>query len=136
MLFIRDVARACGVSPDTVRHYERKGVVPQAVRDRSGYRRYPPDTIERVRVIRRAIALGFTLDELARIYRQLASGRPPCREVRELARRKLADVEEQIAALVALRNALEATVAGWDDRLARSSASAFAELLTSLGDRQ
>lgn len=136
LLFVRDVARACGVSADTIRHYERKGVVPAVGRDRSGYRRYPSGVVERVRIIRRALALGFTLDEIARIFRQRASGRPPCREVRELAARKLTDIEEQIVALLALRDALKETVTSWDRRLGSTREGAFAELLTSLGEQK
>ena len=133
-LFVGDVARACGVSVDTIRHYEKKGVITGVTRDRSGYRRYPHETLSRVRGIRRAIALGFSLDDLARIFRLRAAGRPPCREVRELAAKKLEDVEAQIAELVALRSALQHTIDGWDERIASAGNGAFANLLTALSE--
>ena len=134
MLSVGDVARACGVSVDTIRHYEKKGVISGVVRDGSGYRRYPPDVPARVRGIRRAIALGFTLDDLARIFRKRAAGKAPCREVRNLAAEKLKDVEEQIAELIALRAALQETIRGWDDRLASATDGTFVNLLTALAE--
>ncbi|MFP5247337.1 MAG: MerR family DNA-binding transcriptional regulator, partial [Thermoanaerobaculia bacterium] len=76
------LAKECGVSTDTIRHYERLGLIPAAVRGANGYRRFPPETAGRVLLIRRAVAIGFSLDELARILRQRDSGSPPCRNVR------------------------------------------------------
>ena len=120
------------MSRDTIRHYERVGVITNVDRDASGYRRYSPAVIDRVRVIRRALSIGFTLDELSRIFRQRASGHPPCREVRGLASRKLAGIEQQIAALEALRAALEQTIASWDVQLQSTPEGEMAHLLDSL----
>ena len=61
------LARLAGVSPDTLRHYEAKGLLPRAARSKNGYREYPAEALARVGLVRRAVALGFTLDELARI---------------------------------------------------------------------
>jgi len=135
-LSIGEIAERCGVSRDTIRHYERKGVITNIVRDGSGYRRYSPAVVDRVRIIRRAIGIGFTLDELSRIFRQRASGHPPCGEVRELASRKLADVEHQLAALETLRTALEKTIASWDVRLESTAEGEMAHLLDSLINQQ
>ena len=135
-LSIGEIAVRCGVSRDTIRHYERKGVITDVDRDGSGYRRYPASVVDRVRVIRRALSIGFTLDELSRIFRQRASGRPPCREVRALASHKLADIEQQIAALLALRSALEKTIASWDTQLQATTEGEMAHLLDSLIDTQ
>ena len=132
LLLISDVARQAGVSVDTIRHYERKGVIRDVSRDASGYRRYPPDAIERVKVVRRALALGFTLDELGMFMRQRASGRAPCRSVRTLATRKLAEVEERIASLTSLRANLGRIIAAWDHRLEETPEGGFAHLLESL----
>jgi len=132
MLRIGDVAAQAGVSVDTVRHYERKGVLPNVSRDRSGYRRYSEDAVPRILVIRRAISLGFSLDELADIFRERASGKPPCGRVRELAGRKLVELDERIAALTALRAALVQTIAGWDDRLQSTESGRFAHLLETI----
>jgi DNA-binding transcriptional MerR regulator len=132
LLRVGDVASMAGVSVDTVRHYERKGVLQNVFRDESGYRRYPEDAVRRIRVIRRAISLGFSLDELAAIFRERAAGNPPCARVRELAGRKLVELEERIAALIALRAALTGTISGWDDRLRATNQGGFAHLLETL----
>jgi DNA-binding transcriptional MerR regulator len=63
------LARLAGVSPDTLRHYELKGLLPTPRRSANGYREYPPEACVRARLVRRAVSLGFTLDELARIVR-------------------------------------------------------------------
>ena len=90
-----ELARLTGVSSDTLRHYERKGVLPLARRLNNGYRKYPADSIDRVRLIRRALAVGFTLDELAQFLRARDRGLAPCREVRALATEKLTEVESR-----------------------------------------
>ena len=132
LLSIGAVAERCGVSRDTLRHYERVGVITGIERDGSGYRRYEPGVIDRVRIIRRAIEIGFTLDELSRIFRQRAGGSPPCRKVCQLASQKLEDVERQLAALQSLRGALRQILANWDNRLESTEEGAMAHLLDSL----
>jgi MerR family copper efflux transcriptional regulator len=130
--FIRDIARQAGVSVDTVRHYERKGLLGSVGRDASGYRRYDAAALKRVRIIRRALLLGFTLDELARVFRQRAAGQPPCRSVRALAAQKLGELDERIAAMTTLRDRLTQIVRSWDDELERTPPNAFAHLLDTL----
>ena len=80
-----ELARLAGVSPDTLRHYERKGLLPKARRAPNGYREYPPEACARVRLVRRAVAIGFTLDELALVVKVRDQGGAPCGEVRALA---------------------------------------------------
>ena len=63
------LADLAGVSRDTLRHYERKGVLPRALRSQNGYRQYPPEALQRVQLIRRALSVGFTLDELAKVLK-------------------------------------------------------------------
>jgi DNA-binding transcriptional MerR regulator len=134
LLRIGDVAGRTGVSVDTVRHYERKGLLQNVQRDGSGYRRYPAEAIDRIRVVRRALGIGFTLDELSRIFRRRAAGKPPCREVYELATRKVAELDERIAAMTAVRAALSATLLSWEQRLQTTPAGGFAGLLDSLNE--
>lgn len=129
---IGTIAKACGVSVDTVRHYEQKGVIPPAVRDENGYRRYPAGTCDRVRIVRRALEIGFSLDELARIFRERAAGRPPCHGVKELAARKLDELDARIASLLALRQALAETIGAWERQLDTTGAGEMAHLLDSL----
>lgn len=79
------LAKAAGVSPDTIRHYERIGVLPRASRTEAGYRIYPASAVERVFVVQRALRIGFTLAELAEVLKVRDAGGAPCRRVYELA---------------------------------------------------
>ena len=126
-----ELAGQAQVSTDTLRHYERKGVLPRPKRGANGYRMYPNGSLERVQLVRRALAVGFTLDELAGILKERDSGRVPCQEVYKLAERKLSDVEEQLTALAELRDELRKTLSTWKGRLARTP-SGQSKLLESL----
>ena len=130
-----ELARAAGVSTDTLRHYERKGVLGAPRRSANGYREYPPEALARVTLVRRALAFGFTLDELARVLRTRERGGAPCREVRALAAGKLAEVEARLAELLELRGELRAILGEWDSRLAGTDDGARAGLLESLSGR-
>jgi DNA-binding transcriptional MerR regulator len=79
------LAKATGLSPDTIRHYERVGVLPRASRTDSGYRLYPASALERVRVVQRALRIGFTLAELAEVLKARDAGGAPCRRVYQVA---------------------------------------------------
>ena len=72
------LAKAAEVSPDTIRHYEKIGVLPRAARTVSGYRIYPASAVERVLVVQRALRIGFTLAELADVLRARDAGGAPC----------------------------------------------------------
>jgi MerR family mercuric resistance operon transcriptional regulator len=127
-----ELARLCGVSTDTLRHYERVGVLSRPLRTPAGYRQYPAEAEARVRLVRRAVALGFTLAELARILRVKDRGGAPCREVRTLAAAKLEQVEQQLADLSALRDRLCGLLADWDDKLKGTPDGRRAHLLEML----
>jgi DNA-binding transcriptional MerR regulator len=131
-----ELAREAGVSTDTLRHYERKGVLHAPRRSANGYREYPHAALERVMLVRRALAVGFTLDELARLLRARERGVAPCREVRSLAASKLAMVEERVRELISLRDDLRATLDEWDARLAKSAPGERAGLLESLAAKR
>src|ERR1039458_1451011 len=128
-----ELARLCGVSTDTLRHYERVGVLARAPRTKSGYRQYPPSALDRVRLVRRAISVGFTLAELARVLRIRDKGGAPCRQVRDLALSKLEGIERRIVELGLLRDHLQVLLKDWDERLARTAPGHRAGLLESLG---
>ena len=136
-IFMRagSLAREAGVSTDTLRHYERKGVLPKPRRSPNGYREYPPEALARVLLVRRALAFGFTLDELARVLRARERGSAPCKEVRALAASKLAGVEARLEELATLRDELRATLDEWDSRLLKTGKDARANLLESLSGR-
>lgn len=126
------VAKKCGLSADTIRYYEREGVIPASERLPNGYRRYPESVVARVRIVRSALRLGFTIAEIATLLRERGRGNPPCRKARALAEEKLRAVEQQIHELTALRENLQQILRDWDDRLARTPAGAPANLLDTL----
>jgi DNA-binding transcriptional MerR regulator len=126
------LARLAGVSTDTLRHYERKGLLVRPRRSANGYREYPAGALDRVRLVRNALGIGFTLNELARILRVRDRGGAPCLQVRALAATKLTDVEIQLGELIALRNELRRLLKNWDVLLAKNSPFGRAGLLESL----
>lgn len=127
-----ELADLTGVSRDTLRHYERKGVLPRPLRGHNGYRQYPPEALERVQLVRRALSVGFTLDELAKVLKVRDAGGAPCEQVRKLAAQKLVDVQDQLRDLTKLRDDLQETLTDWDTRLARRAKGKRANLLASL----
>lgn len=127
-----DLGRRFGLSPDTIRHYERLGLLPGVARAANGYRAYPPQAEERVGQIQAALAIGFTLRELAEVFAERDRGGSPCRRVRDLAAAKLADVERTLERLADLRSALAGVLAGWDERIAALAPGERAHLLTHL----
>jgi MerR family copper efflux transcriptional regulator len=126
------LARLSGVSPDTLRHYELKGLLPTPRRSANGYREYPPEAWTRVRLVRRAVSLGFTLDELARIVKVRDQGGAPCSEVRALAARKLATLEERLSELQDARDRLRGVLTHWDVLLSQTPRGGRAALLDAL----
>ena len=133
-LRIGNVARAAGLSPDAIRHYERRGLLGVAQRSDGGYRLYRDEDLRRVRVIQAALAAGFTLEELARIFAERRAGRAPCRHVRRLAEEKLRRIDEQLGQLRRLRRALGRTLADWDRRLDMTAPGQPAGLLEALAE--
>ena len=127
-----ELADLAGVSRDTLRHYERKGVLPRPLRGHNAYRQYPPEALQRVQLVRRALSVGFTLDELARVLKVRDAGGAPCEDVRRLAAQKLLNVQDQLRELTRLRDDLQETIKEWDTRLARRAGGKRANLLESL----
>ncbi len=127
-----ELARLACVSADTLRHYERKGVIAKPLRTANGYRLYPAQTLERVRLVRRALSIGFTLDELASILGARDRGRAPCKEVRALAAAKLAEVETRLRETLSLRADLRLILKNWDEKLSHTATGERAELLEAL----
>jgi DNA-binding transcriptional MerR regulator len=129
------LARLTGVSTDTLRHYEQRGLLPAVARTASGYRRYPPGTASRVLLIQRALIVGFSLDELTKLLRERDRGGAPCHSVRTLVGERLKDLDRQLHELAALRTDLRALAADWDVRLVRAGAGRPAHLLDTLAGR-
>jgi DNA-binding transcriptional MerR regulator len=123
------LASLTGVSTDTLRHYEKKGLLALPPRTDAGHRRYPPGAADRVRLIQRALVIGFSLEDLARVLRERDRGGAPCRTVRALVGARRVELDRQIADLMALRSELDGLLAQWDKRLAATAPGKQARLL-------
>lgn len=132
LLRIGQVAREAGVSPDTLRYYERKGLLSQIGRTAAGYRQYSDGVLEQIRFTRNALRFGFSLKQVASFLGARESGRVPCRDVRAAAEDILERVDLQIKELNAARRAIRNTLAEWDKRLAATPAGTPARLLGTL----
>lgn len=108
-LTIGKLAKQAGVGIDTVRFYERAGLLPRAQRTASGYRLYAEQDASRLRFIRRAKALGFSLDEIAELL-QLSTGKGGRASVRKLAQHRLGDLDRKLQEMTAMRDALSQLV--------------------------
>jgi DNA-binding transcriptional MerR regulator len=127
-----ELADLAGDSRETLRHYERKRVLPRPLLGHNSYRQYPPEALPRVQLVRRALSVGFTLDELAKVLKVRDAGGAPCQEVRRLAAQKLLNVQDQLRELTELRDELQKTLRDWDSRLSRRAVGKRANLLESL----
>ena len=108
---IGEFAQRAGVGIDTVRYYERQGLLPAPSRQASGYRRYEPTDIARLRFVRRAKALGFTLVEIRELLALSGRRENDMAGLKNAAVEKLADVEGKLAELTRIRDGLKALVA-------------------------
>ena len=129
----RDVARATGVSTDTLRHYERKGLLPHVMRTAAGYRQYSAATVDRVLLIQRALVVGLSLADLKRVLATRDRGGAPCQSVRELVGQRLDGLNRRIEELLALRDEVRVLLSEWDGRLADTPSGGRAHLLETLG---
>jgi len=131
-----ELASAVDVSTDTLRHYERIGLLKKPPRTQGGYRLYPIEAIHRVQLIRNAVAVGFSLAELSRILRVRDRGGVPCHDVARMASEKLHRLEEQIAELIEFRDSLKVTIQDWSRRLATAPGGERVGLLELLPARK
>ena len=129
-----ELARASGISPDTLRHYESLGLLPKPPRTAGGYRNYPPQAQDRVRLIQRALSVGFSLSELATLLEIRDRGGFPCQQTVKLARKKLDELKDQIRNLTAMRRQLQLILREWDAHLAGTDKGKPARLLERLPD--
>jgi MerR family copper efflux transcriptional regulator len=114
-LLIGDVARRTGVTVPTIRYYEEIGLLPAPPRSSSGYRRYFAGTLEDLRFIKKAQAVGFSLDEIREILGLSRSGRTPCEQVLSFARQHLTALDERIRQLQQFRDILAEDLAKWTE---------------------
>ncbi|MCM2971516.1 Zn(2+)-responsive transcriptional regulator [Larsenimonas suaedae] len=102
-----DLARAAGVSSETIRYYETQGLLPAPARDANGYRRYTPDTLERLDFIQRAKAMGFSLKDIGELLAlEIDRDAHTCEEVKRIAEAKQRDIERRISELKRMQDAL------------------------------
>lgn len=106
-LRIGEVARLAAVNIQTLRYYERRGILDKPERSRSGYRQYPVETVELVRTIKRAQKLGFSLDEIERLLTIREGGNGACTKARDIAANKLELLNERIEQLADVKSTLE-----------------------------
>jgi len=108
---IGEAARLAGVNIQTLRFYERRGLIEDPPRRPSGYREYPAGSIPRVQFIKRAQELGFTLAEVQDLLRLRDDPKIPCRQVRATAQAKILDIDDRLRRLKSVRSALATLVA-------------------------
>jgi DNA-binding transcriptional MerR regulator len=123
------LARLTDVSTDTLRHYERLGLLPLPQRTAGNYREYAPTSQQRVELIQIALAIGFSLSELKTILAVRDGGGAPCHHARKLLNSKIARVNRRIENLTLLRAELHRLSKNWDTRLRRTRPGQAAGLL-------
>ena len=100
------LAQEAGVNVETLRFYERRGLLPSPPRRPSGYREYPPESVDLVRFVQRAQVLGFSLQEIKELMKTREVPRATCGDVVELAERKVQEIESKIRSLQSMKAAL------------------------------
>ncbi|ROO24681.1 MerR family transcriptional regulator [Salinisphaera orenii MK-B5] len=127
-LTIGKLAAAAGVNLQTVRYYQRRGLIDQPPKPSTGYRRYPRATVDRIRFIKRAQGLGFSLDEIGDL---LILGDGHCDDVRRVAENQRALVAARIADLTAMQDTLDGLI----DRCRNAQVSNHCPLIKTLSHR-
>jgi DNA-binding transcriptional MerR regulator len=117
-LTIGKLASAVDVSIDTIRCYDRLGLLPRAGRTRAGYRLYTAEQIERIRLIKQAQSLGLSLDEIKGLLLETGAGLSECRRVQDLLIAKLGDIEKRLAKMRRFRKTLAAYLEECEEGLA------------------
>jgi MerR family mercuric resistance operon transcriptional regulator len=105
-LTIGKLAKTCDVKVDTVRYYERKGLLLPLERTESGYRVYSADSVKRLRFVRKAQSLGFTLEEIRELLELSDQPEADCADVREKAKDKITEIEKRITDLISIKESL------------------------------
>ena len=111
---IGEVSQASGIGIETLRFYERSGLLGRPMRSQSGYRLYDEGILERLAFIKKAQTLGFSLEEIKQIIHDAQSGASPCDDVREIVRRRLAELDEKMREMKRYRKELAETLEEWD----------------------
>lgn len=136
-LLIGQLAASAGVKADSVRFYERSGLLPKPGRSASGYRVYDQHALDQLRFIKKAQSLGFSLDEVRRILRLKDQGSAKCRSVLAMAEATLEETELKLTELQRFRNALATNLRRWRKRPTGTKCAAeFCDLIEEGSDNQ
>ena len=130
-LLVGRLAKLSGVRPDTIRFYERIGLLPKPQRLASGYRIYDDAALKQVRFIRKAQSLGFSLDEIQRIMNLRGHGKETCRSVVAMAEATLSDTQAKLKELQRFRDALAHHLALWKQNSKSKARAEFCRLIES-----
>ena len=114
-LKIGEVSKRTGVGIETLRFYERQGLLGNPQRTSSGYRMYGEEVVERIDFIKRAQVLGFSLAEIARVISEKQAGQSPCADVRDIVRRRLDELDRRLKEMQRYRKELAATLKEWEE---------------------
>lgn len=126
-LQIGEVAKRAGVSVDTLRYYEKVRLLPRPKRSPGGFRLFVPEHIERVRFIKQAQELGFSLEEIKGLL--ATGGAEECRNVRDLLKRKLSELDERLKSMKGFRRVLARQLTACDEELKQHGDSACCPVL-------
>jgi DNA-binding transcriptional MerR regulator len=134
LLKVGSAAKAAGVGVQTLHYYERLGLLQKPDRTAANYRLYAPEAVRRVRFIKKAQAIGLTLEEIKQILDLKDHGRAPCRKVAELGEKHFAEIDARLARLRAYRRALASALGGWrkENMTERKCAGEFCDLIERL----
>jgi DNA-binding transcriptional MerR regulator len=134
LLKVGEVAKTAGVGVQTLHYYERLGLLRKPQRSAANYRLYPPGAIRRVQFIKKAQAIGLTLEETKQILDLKEHGHPPCGKVAELGEKHLQDIDSRLVQLRKYRHALVAALRDWqkENTTERKCAGEFCELIERL----
>ncbi len=127
-LTIGQLAQRAGVGVETIRFYEREGLISEPPRRPSGYRDYPLETVARIVFIRRAKDLGFTLKEINELLELRVRPRRNCGQVKQSADAKIADIDGKIASLRRMRRALKDLTKACEERTPTTECPILASL--------
>ena len=130
-----EVAAQAHVNTQTLRYYERRGLLPEPPRSRSGYRDYGDEAVRVVRFVKRAQQLGFTLDDIEDLLHLAGGGPESCDEARVMARARIADLQLRIAELTGMRDALTRLIDTCGESRAERQCPILQDIETAVGAR-
>lgn len=128
---IGEIAALAEVSVDTVRYYEKLKLLPTAARTNSGYRVFSVETAERIRFIKQAQEMGFTLDEIKQLFLS-GGGENQCKSVRDLIQTKLTELEEKMQQMMSFKGFLNRHLIACENELTAHGKAAECPVLTTI----